>query len=641
MKRSRQRQDLPGSIMIALIVVFGLQLIRVLLPTLVYYLRDSQGMNAISLAPIAVGVFAVGFLAAPLRRLLGLRWTLVISAGGVAVFRAAEQFSVDPALDLVLVSFGVAFFAMFPAIALEVARPAGAKAVYEFGLAFILGVAADSAINAGAGTLDLTWQEDPLATFFVLALVLAALLLLWRRAKAIDPNLKDGQGWPRALALAAIGPWLFLQMVVFQNVARLAAITGWSVPLAGLFIGAGNILALIAAAHAQRSRRIPGLSIAVAVVFVVVLLFIESDGLLGALLSVVGQVLSASLLMTILISLGWLAQKSGRLGVSVANGIGQLLFVTFAFIFYISYELNFGFRSIAVLPMAGLLLSVAAIAVDRGLEGQKRVANNLVPAGIAAALLLLPAILWFTWNTPEPVAPPADNISVRVMDYNLHNGFNTDGRLDLESLAQVIESSNADIIGLQEVSRGWVINGSADMLQWLSHRLDMRYAYGPTEGSQWGNAILSRYPIVSLQSEPLPPESLRLRRGYIQAEIETGANVLQVLNTHLHHVAEDSETRQEQVPVLIEAWNGAPRTILMGDLNATPDSPEIAQLTAAGLSDVGGIIGPDPGYTYYATDLYQRIDYFWTSPDLVPTLYEVRQTAASDHLPLLTTITLP
>jgi endonuclease/exonuclease/phosphatase family metal-dependent hydrolase len=64
-------------------------------------------------------------------------------------------------------------------------------------------------------------------------------------------------------------------------------------------------------------------------------------------------------------------------------------------------------------------------------------------------------------------------------------------------------------------------------------------------------------------------------------------------------------------------------------------------MAGAGLNDVGGLIGPDPGYTYYAADLYQRIDYIWITPDLTPSQFEVRQTTASDHLPLATTITTP
>lgn len=641
MNRSRQGQDFSGSILIALTVIFGLQMIRVLLPTMVYYLRDSQGMSAITLAPIALGIFALSFLAAPLRRLLGQRRTLLIVVGGIALLRAADQFSLDPALDLILASLGVALFTIFPAIALEVARPGGAKGTYEFGLAFLLGVAADTAIHSAAGTLDLTWQEGPGAIFVVLILVLVALALLWRQASAIDPGRKSGGGWPLILVVAAIGPWLFLQIVVFQNVARLAATAGWSVPAAGLFVGAGNVIGLIAAAHAPRSKRVPGLSILVAVFFVVVLFFMQTDGLLGALLSAVGQVLGASLLLTILLAPGWQAERSGRLGASAANGLGQMLFVILIFVFYISYELNFGFRSTAVLPVAGLLIAIAALAATRGLEGKKRVANNLVPAGAAALLLLLPIILWLTWSAPEPVSPPADNVAVRVMNYNLHNGFNTDGRLDMEALAQVIEQENPDVIGLQEVSRGWAINGSVDMIEWLSQRLGLPYAYGPTEGSQWGNALLSRYPIISLGTGSLPPEDLRLRRGYIVAEIEAGAKDLWVVNTHLHHVEEDSDVRLRQVPVLQYAWNSAARTVIMGDFNATPDAPEIDLLTDAGFYDVGGIIGPDPGYTYYSAAPDRRIDYFWITRDLIPALYEVPQTTASDHLPLVVTITMP
>ena len=627
--------------MTSLIVVFGLQLIRVLLPTFVNYLRDSLGMSATSLAPIALGVFALSFLAAPLRRLVGLRWALIITAGGAALMRAAEQLSVTAALDLVLASLGVALFTMFVAIALKVVRPAGADGTYRFGLAFMLGLAADTAIHSAASTVDLSWQKGGLPALIVLALVAVALVLLWRQAPAIDSKEKTGSGWSRILAVAALGPWLFLQMVVFQNVARIGAITGWSIPAAGLFIGIGNVIALIAAAHAPRSKRIPGLTVLVAAVFFAVLFFVENDGLLGALLSATGQVLGASLIMTVLFSLGWLAQKPGRMGVSAANGIGQLLFVIFLLIFYISFELDFGFRSPAVFPVAGLVVSVAAIVVSRGLAGQKRVAANLIPAGLAGLLLLLPVVLWLTWSTPEAVPAPADNRIVRVTNYNLHNGFDTDGRMNMESLALVIEESGADIVSLQEVARGWVIYGYVDMIEWLSQRLEMPYAYGPTEGQQWGNAILSRYPIASLETGSLPPESLRLRRGYILAEIETGVRNLNILNTHLHHLEDDSEIRNVQVPALLDAWGNAPWTAVMGDFNATPESPEMTLMAEAGLNDVGGLIGPDPGYTFYSADLYQRIDYIWTSPDLIPTQFEVWQTTASDHLPLATTVTTP
>ena len=68
----------------------------------------------------------------------------------------------------------------------------------------------------------------------------------------------------------------------------------------------------------------------------------------------------------------------------------------------------------------------------------------------------------------------------------------------------MIEEQQPDIVALQEVTRGWVIYGSFDMLVWLSQRLDMPYVYGPAADSVWGNAILSRYPMSGALTIPMP-----------------------------------------------------------------------------------------------------------------------------------------
>jgi len=49
-------------------VLCGLQLALMLFSSLVAYLRDAQGVEALSLAPIALGMFAASFLAAVMRR---------------------------------------------------------------------------------------------------------------------------------------------------------------------------------------------------------------------------------------------------------------------------------------------------------------------------------------------------------------------------------------------------------------------------------------------------------------------------------------------------------------------------------------------------------------------------------------------
>lgn len=241
------------------------------------------------------------------------------------------------------------------------------------------------------------------------------------------------------------------------------------------------------------------------------------------------------------------------------------------------------------------------------------------------------------WKSPQPVA--GNGFPVRVMTYNLHSGFNTDGQLDPEAIAKTIEQAKPDIIGLQEVERGWYIDSSLDMVDWLSHRLNMPYVYGATAGRVWGNAILSRYPIKQSGMLPLPPRDLLLRRGVTWARIDVGhGQELFFIVTHYHHIEGDTEIRQQESPEILKLWNQQPRTIFVGDLNAKPDSKEIEMLRARGLKDSFAEIGSGDGFSWPAGKPDQRIDYIWHSPDLGVRDLVMPASTASDHLGVAVTV---
>jgi endonuclease/exonuclease/phosphatase family metal-dependent hydrolase len=227
------------------------------------------------------------------------------------------------------------------------------------------------------------------------------------------------------------------------------------------------------------------------------------------------------------------------------------------------------------------------------------------------------------------------------MTYNLHQGFNTDGALDIEALARVIEASGADVIALQEVTRSYVTNGSLDMLPWLSQRLGMPYYWGPTDPPQWGNALLSRYPLLEVNHLPLPPDSLNLHRGYIDAVIDLGGGRVRLIATHLHHLDNGSEIRQTQVETLLAAWSGSPNTLIVGDLNAVPDDPEMQDLLEAGFLESASSLNHPAPSTYYADNPERQIDYIWLTPDLQPENIFIPQSSASDHLPVVVDVRLP
>jgi len=362
------------------------------------------------------------------------------------------------------------------------------------------------------------------------------------------------------------------------------------------------------------------------------------SGLLEAASLLLGQVASAGLLVLIFAGLGERADRSGLWRTSVAFGIGSTLFALLAFGYYVVYDLNVPYSNTVIPPLAAAILALCAIGAARLLPA--KVTSQRVkwaPLWIALAFLLFPMVSWVTWIIPHPVE--GDGFPVRVMTYNLHMGFDTDGYLGMEALAKVIEESGAEVVGLQEVSRGWCIAGSLDMLTWLSRRLEMPYVSGPTADPLWGNAILSRYPITAHGSALLPMGGVRIQRGYLWAQIDIGAGEdLLMIVTHLHDPEEEGHIRQIQVPPILEFWAGRPSTVIVGDFNARPGDPEITMVLDAGLRDSFAEVGTGPGYTYASDDPHKRIDYIWASPDLTPSDPDIPQSTASDHLGVVVSI---
>src|SRR4029450_13576186 len=56
------------------------------------------------------------------------------------------------------------------------------------------------------------------------------------------------------------------------------------------------------------------------------------------------------------------------------------------------------------------------------------------------------------WSATTATTPAPH--TVRVLTYNIHHGEGTDGEFDLPRLARIIESSQPDLVALQEVDQG-------------------------------------------------------------------------------------------------------------------------------------------------------------------------------------------
>jgi endonuclease/exonuclease/phosphatase family metal-dependent hydrolase len=634
----------------ALTVLFGMQVLRVLVPGMFWTLNARMGWGAVELGIIGFAIFLIGgFLAGPLSRLAGNRRLIVITAAGLGIMRFFMQvWWGEPFFNLALATVGAIFFFMFLPACFEDARLRGGSAISHYALGLLGGLTLDIAINGAFGTYDTVWQVAPLPLLLTLLLVIIQLVLLigitpTTKAIPTKPRTTKTAGFSTAQSFTwlAIGPFLFLELIVFQNIPRVAALTGWSLPIAFGLTLIGQLAGLAAAACllSKPLRTLWPWALAAGVLLPAVLaLGYQKPAALIAAMFLLGQVLLSTLIVMVLLGITTSSGKTQRSGVWVANGIGMVMLLVFILAYYAVYDISLPYKNAILEPIAGGIVAVCAICALIFRRQEIKVEPKLWLAPIFALILLaLPLAGAITWR--EPAATNGQGFPVRIMTYNLHNGFNTKGKLNIEEIAQVIEREDPDIVAIQEVSRGWLVSGRLDMLTWLSQRLNMPYVSGPTADPFWGNAILSRYPILAHSKHELPPRDLSILRGFITALIDVGNDQqIKIINTHFHHLEGQTEIRKLQSQTILDFITGLDNTVLLGDLNAEPTDKEITMFRQINLKDATANMDPKLAYTFASDNPYQRIDYILISYDLGVWDAQVPLSTASDHLPVVAII---
>jgi endonuclease/exonuclease/phosphatase family metal-dependent hydrolase len=638
------RENLPGFIFrilhIILIVVFGLQMMRLLLSSMVVYLREIKGVNSLFLGPVGLGIFALSLLAPLIRKLAGSRKALWIITVSLCVFRILEQVFPLPSVDIWLAAAGVICFILSIPIAAGISWNKGDKIF--LGTAFFLGIALDSALLIITSTIDLSWYTNFWALLVIVIFSLLLLFSLYRSLAGKQPVDVAQGSWQSSLALAGFGPWLVLQLLIFQNIPRLSASMQINTPLAGFVIALVNGIALTGALlyHQLKFNRLIKLGIP-GILLVVMVCIPKPMGFSYLVYLCLGQ--AASMLLFLPLSAcpeQVFHGKINRLGIS--NFIGQFLFVILIFIYYLPYDIALGFRSWVILPVTALFFLLFVLIKPGSQSGKEEPpAGILIPALSALSLVIIPLFFIFTTRDARPIVPSPGNKTVRVLTYNLYNGYNVDGVFAAEEHARLIEKSRADIVALEEVIRGMLDWNGADMLEWLSKRLDMPYVYGYTTDVMAGNAILSRYPIIAAENFILQPDFIPTLRGCLKAEIDIGGSKLIVMATHLYHLKSHPEYRTQQVARILELWNKQSRTVIMGDFNTEPGTEPINLLASASLIDVPEKMTGSPVFTHPSRKPERQIDYIWTSPDLKFSDFVLHKDSRSDHLALSVQITIP
>jgi endonuclease/exonuclease/phosphatase family metal-dependent hydrolase len=124
---------------------------------------------------------------------------------------------------------------------------------------------------------------------------------------------------------------------------------------------------------------------------------------------------------------------------------------------------------------------------------------------------------------------------MRVVSWNIHRCFGTDGQYRPERIAQILNDFDADFIALQEVDSSLRVADERDQLRYLADATGLLPIMGPTllrDYGAYGNAILSRHPIYGWEEYDLSYRRFE-PRGALAVTAEVEGRRFRMVNVHL------------------------------------------------------------------------------------------------------------
>lgn len=242
--------------------------------------------------------------------------------------------------------------------------------------------------------------------------------------------------------------------------------------------------------------------------------------------------------------------------------------------------------------------------------------------------------------------------SVVMMTYNIFGARATSpaNAADLDAIAEVIKKQDPDFVALQEVDvytnrTGKDVHQAKD----LAEKLGMEWHFSRAidrDGGEYGDALLSKHPIVEKLSFNLPCAASLPgeQRSVCCIKVNLDGKDFTVISTHLDHLSDDTNRilQANELRTIISNIGGD--IIMAGDLNAIPSS-EVMSIIGSYMIFGSRAQGM---YTFPSNKPDRTIDYILYTPiesfaiDSYKVVSREDQTVngldASDHRPVVATI---
>lgn len=241
-------------------------------------------------------------------------------------------------------------------------------------------------------------------------------------------------------------------------------------------------------------------------------------------------------------------------------------------------------------------------------------------------------------------------LHINAATYNILHGADFprkcatgEDKVDLSLAIRAIEQMNPHVCALNEVRNQENVEGLCNQARYIAEALGYHYIFARAidhAGGEYGNALLSKFPITSAKLIPLSvPQTERLNekhyedRVILQANINVNGQDVTVLVTHFG--LNEDEIRLAVDTLLEIAKTETAPLLLMGDFNITPDDAQYSRL-AAKFNDTAKqvALNGDLLLTFPSNAPRIKIDYIFTGNAVNTLSVSVPDIITSDHKPL-------
>lgn len=239
-------------------------------------------------------------------------------------------------------------------------------------------------------------------------------------------------------------------------------------------------------------------------------------------------------------------------------------------------------------------------------------------------------------------------MKLKIMTYNIQSGYNLKRDNDVRHAINTIQMEKPDILSLNEVHHCTELcEDGKCQAEKIAQELGYPYVrFGKAidhMGGQYGNALISSFPILESQVFPIPGISEEEKKECIWPEDRSHMrNVLNVNGTEIVilsvHYGLNSAEQKNAVAETLRLTDGENRPLVfLGDLNMQPDNPLLAPIFAV-LSDTAAKAKGNM-LTYPSDEPAEKIDYIFQRGFEALCSY-VPVSTDSDHRPVVAVVGL-